>query len=418
MTDSLIIGIRALVEFVVILRAYRQIFNADIVKNKLKIVAVGIPMGICYFINSYYQLNIFFTVLGFVYAILIPLLLLQGNKKKWLCLYPTLMFLTSMASMAISYAVALILRMQVVDVYYDTKLSFIVDFSFLFIILIDYFYTKKKPARRQIDFQISPLIYLVMTIGELAFLVILGAMQYYIELHNVKSNMVNIIGFTIAFICVVYGVIILFLAVYIQKNNEMHKEKEMLNLYVSEQQKYIKLMVEKEQDMKKFRHDVRQHMWVISYHIDAGEVDLAKEYINQIYENMDSTKMEHYTGVVPIDIVLSDKKKVMDDKKIKFNWSGSVNKIPGSIKEYDICTVFIAILDKAIKACECLSEDERELKLLVEINNGKLYIMEKHRCKAGDKSKEDLRIRGIAEKYDGYVIYTEGDDNYTIEVVL
>ena len=148
MTDSIIIGIRALVEFVVILLAYRQVFNANVVKNKVKIIAVGIPMGICYFINSYFQLNIFFTVLGLVYAVLIPILLLEGDKKKWLCLYPTLMFLTSMASMAISYCVALILNIQVVDVYYDTKLSFIVDVSFLFIIFIDYFYTKKKPSRR------------------------------------------------------------------------------------------------------------------------------------------------------------------------------------------------------------------------------------------------------------------------------
>ena len=418
MTDSIIIGIRALVEFVVILLAYRQVFNANVVKNKLKVIAVGIPMGICYFINSYCQLNLFFTVVGLVYAVLIPLLLLEGDKKKWLCLYPTLMFLTSMSSMAISYCVALILNIQVVDVYYDTKLSFIVDVSFLLLILIDYFYTKKKPARRKIDFQISPLIYVVMTIGELAFLLILAAMQYYTELHHVEGNMVNAIGFTIAFVCVAYGVVNLFLAVYMQKNNGILKEKEMLNLYVSEQQKHIELMVEKEQDMKKFRHDVRQHMWVISYHIDAGELDMAKDYIDQIYENIDATKMEHYTGVVPIDIVLSDKKKLMDEKKINFKWSGSVNKIPGSIKEYDICTVFITILDNAIKACENLAEDERDLKLLVEINNGKLYIMEKHRCKVGFETKEDSRIKGIAEKYDGYVIYTIEDENYMVEVVL
>ena len=76
----------------------------------------------------------------------------------------------------------------------------------------------------------------------------------------------------------------LFLAVYMQKNSEMKKEKDMLNLYISEQQKHIELMVEKEQDMKKFRHDVRQHMGIISYHLDKGDTDAASEYISQIYE--------------------------------------------------------------------------------------------------------------------------------------
>lgn len=418
MTDSIIKSVRALVEFLVIILAYRQIFNAQIVKNRIKIMTVGVFMGVCYFINSYFQLNMYYTIIGIVYAVLIPLLLLEGNKKKWLGLYPTLMLITTMMSMALSYAVAIIFNTTVIVVYYDAKLSCLVDSIFLAIILVDYFYTKKKPARRRIDFKISPLVYLIMTLGQLAFVLIMGAMQYYTQLHQVQSNMVNVIGFTIAFICVVYGLAFLFLSVYMQKNSEMKKEKAMLNLYVTEQQKHIELMVEKAEDMKKFRHDVRQHMWVISYHIDEGKLDLAKEYISQIYENLDATKMEHYTGVVPIDVVLSDKKRAMDEKKISFKWSGSVKKIPDNIKEYDICTVFITILDKAIRACECYEEDERELKLLVEINNGKLYIMEKHKCKAGNEGEEDPRIKGIAEKYDGYVIYTHSDDNYMVEVVL
>ncbi|MEE0862761.1 MAG: GHKL domain-containing protein [Lachnospiraceae bacterium] len=418
MTDSIIKSIRAIAEFLIILLTYRQIFNANIIKNKFKLVVVGVPMGICYFLNSYFDLNMFFTIIGTLYAVLIPLVLLEGNKKKWLCLYPTLMLMTTMMSMAISYAMATILNISVRNVYYSTGLSCLVDAIYLLILLIDYWYIKKKPARREINIKISIPVYMIMTVGELIFIVILATMQHFVKLHRVESNIVNFIGFVISFICVVYGLAFLFLSVYMQKNSEMQNDKDMLNLYVTEQQKHIRLMVEKTQDMKKFRHDVRQHMWVISYHIEQGELDLAKEYINQIYENMDSTRMEHYTRVVPIDVVLSDKKEIMDQKKIVFNWSGSVNKIPGNIKEYDICTVFIAILDRAINACEVLSEDEREIKLLVEINNGKLYIMEKHKCKNKNIKYEDRKIKAIAEKYDGYVIQTVDDDSYMVEVVL
>ena len=418
MTDSIIKSIRAIAEFLIILLSYRQIFNANIIKNKFKLVVVGMPMGVCYFLNSYLELNMFFTIIGTLYAVLIPLVLLEGNKKKWLCLYPTLMLMTTMMSMAISYAMATILNISVSDVYYSTGWSCLVDAIYLFILFIDYWYTKKKPARREVNIKISIAVYLIMTVGELIFTLILATMQYFVELHTVESNIVNFIGFMISFICVVYGLAFLFLSVYMQKNSEMQNDKDMLNLYVTEQQKHIRLMVEKTQDMKKFRHDVRQHMWVISYHIEHGELDLAKEYINQIYENMDSTRMEHYTRVVPIDVVLSDKKEIMDQKKIVFNWSGSVNKIPDNIKEYDICTVFIDILDRAINACEALPEDEREIKLLVEINNGKLYIMEKHKCKIRNIKHEDRKIKAISEKYDGYVIHTVDDDSYMVEVVL
>ena len=77
MTDSIIKSIRAIVEFLVILLSYRQIFNANIIKSRLKIVAVGIPMSICYFLNAYLELNMYFTVIGTIYAVLIPLVLLN-----------------------------------------------------------------------------------------------------------------------------------------------------------------------------------------------------------------------------------------------------------------------------------------------------------------------------------------------------
>ena len=192
----------------------------------------------------------------------------------------------------------------------------------------------------------------------------------------------------------------------------------MINLYADEQQKHIKLMVEKDSDIKKFRHDVRQHMWVVSYHLDEGNVDKAKEYISQIYEALDNSKMEHYTGVIPIDVAISDKKRIMDEKNIVFNWSGNVQKIPDDIKEYDMCTVFVGVLDKAIYACEKLPEEERELKLVVEVNNGKLYIREKHKSLSNDKNWEDRQIKGITEKYNGYVVHTIEDGNCITEIVL
>lgn len=418
MTDNIIISVRAIVEFLVILLAYREVFNANIIKKKLRIGVLAIIMGVLYFVNSYFEINMFFTVIGTLYAILIPLILLEGNKKKWISLYPTLILMIIIMSMCLSYVMASILNITVMDVIYNPVLSALVDICVLAMLCLDYLYTKTRSNRRDRDVKISFIVYFVMTAGELAFVIILATMQFYISLHHVDSNIINVIGVMITFIGVVYALALLFLSAYIQKNGEINKEKEMLNLYVSEQQKHIKLMVEKAQDMKKFRHDVRQHMWVISYHLDNGKVDLAREYIAEIYENMDSTKMDHYTGVVPIDVVLSDKKKLMDEKKIVFNWSGSVNKIPDNIKEYDICTIFIAILDRAIVACEVLPESERELKLLVEINNGKLYIMEKHKYLKKNIRYEDRHIKSIAEKYNGYVIYTMEQDEYMIEVVL
>ena len=150
MIDSIIKSARAIVEFLVILLSYRQIFNANIIKNKLKLGIAGVLMGVCYFINAYFELNIFYTIIGTVYAIVVPLFLLEGNKKKWLSLYPTLMLMTAMTSMCLSYAIATILDITVMDVYYNTMLSFIVDAIFLAVLLLDYLYKKTNTKHRRV----------------------------------------------------------------------------------------------------------------------------------------------------------------------------------------------------------------------------------------------------------------------------
>jgi hypothetical protein len=418
MIDSLLKGIRAILEFVVIIFFYRQIYNADVIKNKSKVILFGLGMGACYFINEFFGLNLYFTILGTLYGLVVPLFVLKGNRKRLLSLYPMMMLMIIMISMCISYALAIVLNIPVTEIYYNVYLSALIDLAFLIVFVLDYLIDKKKKHRAKRDFKITMPIYLIMLVGELCFFIILGAMQYFTAAYNVKGRPVSMMGFIISSICMVYCFGFMFLSAYIQKNLTMKNEKDMLNLYATEQQKHIKLMVEKDADMKKFRHDVKQHMWVISYHMEQNEISKAKEYITQIYENLDNAKVEHYTGVVPIDVVISDKKRIMDEKNIIFNWSGSVQKIPDNIQEYDICTVFIDVLDKAIQACEELPIENRELKLLVEINNGRLYIMEKHMCPQPKYKQEDRHIKGITEKYDGYIVHSTEDGYHMMEIVL
>lgn len=418
MIDSILTSIRAIIEFIIILLFYRQIYNAEIIKNKGKVMIYCLGMAICYFVNAYFDIGLYFTVIGTLYGIVIPLILLEGNKRKWIFLYPTMILMVAMICMCISYALAIVLNASVSKIYYRPSLAVVIDILFLALFIIEYLIDKMKNNRINRGIKITVPVYVFMLVGEVCFWAILGAMQYFTIGYNAGGNLVNVMGFIVSAVCIAYCLGFMFLSASIQKNLNIKRENDMINLYADEQQKHIKLMVEKDSDIKKFRHDVRQHMWVVSYHLDEGNVDKAKEYISQIYEALDNSKMEHYTGVIPIDVAISDKKRIMDEKNIVFNWSGNVQKIPDDIKEYDMCTVFVGVLDKAIYACEKLPEEERELKLVVEVNNGKLYIREKHKSLSNDKSWEDRQIKGITEKYNGYVVHTIEDGNCITEIVI
>ena len=142
MIDSLLKGIRAILEFVVIIFFYRQIYNADVIKNKSKVILFGLGMGVCYFINEFFGLNLYFTILGTLYGLVVPLFVLNGNRKRLLSLYPMMMLMIIMISMCISYALAIVLNIPVTEIYYNVFLSALIDLAFLIVFVLDYLIDK------------------------------------------------------------------------------------------------------------------------------------------------------------------------------------------------------------------------------------------------------------------------------------
>ncbi len=161
----------------------------------------------------------------------------------------------------------------------------------------------------------------------------------------------------IAFIGAILGIFIQLAAVILvsmQKN--MYKEKEeVTRKYLNEQKSHYEYLENREQETKKFRHDLRNHMYMLSGFIKDKEYEKADEYI----EKMD-IKMESLGNVLTVnngivDAILNQYYSDAIKKGIRMNVKGKFPK-DCNVDTYDLCTIFSNVLSNAVEAAQLSRE--------------------------------------------------------------
>ena len=221
----------------------------------------------------------------------------------------------------------------------------------------------------------------------------------------------------------------------IMKNNTLHiEEKKSMEMCIEKQEKYIQAIRDKDSIMRRFRHDIKGHLTALEYYLQDGELEGAKDYIKEINVLMDKGTVKEYTGIGAADAIISEAQSRMKDKRIELLWNGSMSDV-GEIKIFDLCTLFMNILNNAIEACEKLQVCDRQIICHVYRYENKIYIREKNKTVSkvviGDDNipvttKEDKRKHGIGSKnikdvvckYNGQLIYKSEDGWFSIEIIL
>lgn len=278
-------------------------------------------------------------------------------------------------------------------------------------------------------------VYVAVTIAAISFLFIMSAVQAIGTNYNVPYNQTNFLGFLWTIVCIVFFFLFIWLSKTIYKKNVYEKEKDMMNLYMIEQEKYIKLVVEKDMDMRRFRHDVKEHMSIVYKYMEDLAYEEGKDYIRKMYEVFSDSQVIRYTGINAVDAIISEKKRYMDEKGIVFNMKPSICKFPSRLEIYDMCTMFANIISNAIEACDILEADDKYIDMSVFIYEGKVFISESNKLKKALKfdemgnpisTKEDKNkhgfgsknIREVVEKYGGELRYHMDNEVFTIEIII
>lgn len=235
--------------------------------------------------------------------------------------------------------------------------------------------------------------------------------------------------YSVAFILVILGMFIQLGAVILlfMQRNVYKEKKQITEKYLNEQKNHYEYLDKREKETKKFRHDLRNHMQMLSNFARNHQYDDFDKYLETI-----EMKIESFGNIITVhngivDAVINQFYSKAIQNNIKMEVRGRFPE-DCAIDAYDLCTIFSNVLSNALEAAietdeklvtvECRYTDKNIIVVVTNsfINDGNETIRTR---------KDDLDYHGYGlentkdsiEKYHG-VFDIETKDNLFILKIL
>lgn len=250
----------------------------------------------------------------------------------------------------------------------------------------------------------------------------------------IEKKLMNVHGeFTAVYIMLVISSLIqmAFVLVLASSNNWHRKNEKLKEQYLELQAEHYQYLEERNFATKKFRHDMRAHMYIIKQCIYEKQWDKLTNYVDTICGELEY--MPGYLSVKneSVDAILNYYDNQFTKRNMSLKVSGNLPQ-ECHVHAYDLCTIFSNILSNAIENIEEL--EERQVLLSLYFDNDIIFIREENTYTGklekngkeivttkADKEQHGFGIQNIrdsVEKYKGSVTITETGQCFIMDIVM
>ena len=181
-----------------------------------------------------------------------------------------------------------------------------------------------------------------------------------------------------------------------------------------------------------WRHDYRNHIQTMKAYAASGNMDAIQSYLDALDTDLSTVDTVIKTGNAMADAILNSKISLARSKKIAVHADAHIP-FKLSTSELELCVIFGNLFDNAIEASLALPEEQRMIRVYMDMKNTQLYIsftnfttgkkMKKEgklfRSTKGDRHGFGLiRIDAIVERHEGYISRNSEDGAFTTEILL
>lgn len=230
-------------------------------------------------------------------------------------------------------------------------------------------------------------------------------------------------------------IILAVVVILIIKNNDLKylkKQQKLQDRILFAQQLYYSSRLQQEQETRKFRHDINEHLYCISFLLKTSRYEELRVYVEGVMDTLIEIKdkTEIQTGSELINIILSDLMNQYLTQNIVLSWYGF---IPDTqIENIDLCGLFSNLLKNAFEAAVQCSN--KTIDITTTQYDNAFFIKIVNACQnnveiIGDRlitSKTDTInhgygsqiIRDIINKYKGQIKYLFKNNLFTVEITI
>jgi hypothetical protein len=261
-------------------------------------------------------------------------------------------------------------------------------------------------------------------------ILVLGTVIIYFNIDDTKID----INTTIAFIFVVVFLMTLVtmtLIFRIEKASRREIETKLKLQQIEMELKQNRDMINITENLRKLRHDMNNHYGLIRNFIYTKDYDGLKEYVDQLYVDMDMANDVVISENKVLSVILNLKRNQAKEKEIDFQSLIAADKI--DMQEKDITSLLGNILDNAIEGA-AKSKDKKYIDFSIQktesgcviscensigekpvIKRGKLVTSKNNNSQHGIGTEN---IKDIVTKYRGEVRFDFDDEMFCVRVVM
>ena len=181
-----------------------------------------------------------------------------------------------------------------------------------------------------------------------------------------------------------------------------------------------------------WRHDYRNHIQAMKAYAANGDLDAIKRYLDELDTDLNTVDTVIKTGNAMTDAILNSKISLARSKGIKVIADAHIP-VKLSISEMELCCILGNLFDNAIEASMKLPEEQRLIRVYMDMKNTQLYISftnftaGKKLSKVGGSfftSKGEghgfglVRMDAIVDRMGGYLSRNSEDGAFTTEILL
>lgn len=159
--------------------------------------------------------------------------------------------------------------------------------------------------------------------------------------------------------------------VYLNRKKEELLQKE--KLLQTTQKNYYETMLAKEEDTKKFRHDMQNHFLCLQDMMEHAEIDQAKAYMSHIQEYfVQISKRSYQTGNMILDSILNYYLPVLQqDTQIEITGT-CIGKI--AVADVELCTIVSNLVQNAAEELKRIEGREKVFELRIHTGRKNMQI--------------------------------------------
>ena len=376
-------------DYFIYLLIYREIFHAKLQESAIWIA--GLLFGSCAGMVVLNEIGIFSyggKAIAFTCVIALLILAKQGRLRT-LLLFPIAFLLSGSIHVLFSYLFSFLLGVSYRE-YHDVKVyTLLTEVPLLLILLFIWFENRKKEEQPMIQFSVPK--YLIIFLGSCCVFFLVAVSQGFMLGEADIDMLVKPMA-----ICMTVGGIVfvglgLWQIILEMRAREYQLENEHYRNYLDKQETHIRDIIDSDQRIRSFRHDIRAHLIALEAGVDKGDLDFLKQYLIRMKEENELSSIVVYTGVAAVDAIIAEWHEKAIKNQVEWNWDGSL--LTGTnIEPFDLCVIFSNLLSNAVEAV-LLVEDGKEKRIDVysAIFQGNLIIRISNTCKMDARTADVVK---------------------------